>query len=130
MVVEHAQQWHANTVLVEDRASGIQLIQDLSRGGLPSVKGVKPSGDKFMRMHAQTAHFSSGFVLLPEKAPRLEEYILELTTFPQSRHDDQVDSTSQALEWISVGKRTDGILLYYKDLLEKERLAGRLRKRR
>lgn len=126
IVVEHAQQWNASTVLIEDKASGTQLIQELSRGDLSCVKGVKPSGDKFMRMHAQTAHFSNGFVLLPEKAPWLEEYILELTTFPQSRYDDQVDSTSQALEWISVGKRTDGILVYYKNLLEEERRAGRL----
>lgn len=123
-VVDHARTWNAKTVLIEDKASGTQLIQELARDALPEVKGVKPSGDKVMRMQAQTPHFENGFVLLPERAPWLDEYILELTTFPQGRYDDQVDSTSQALEWISVGKRTDGLLEYYRRLLE-EQQAGR-----
>lgn len=125
-VVAHARLWNAQTVLVEDKASGTQLIQELARDELPQVKGVKPTGDKQMRMQAQTPHFENGYVLLPERAPWLEAYLQELTTFPQSRHDDQVDSTSQALEWISVGKRTDGILQYYKGLLEEGRRSGRL----
>ena len=69
MVVEHAHAWQAKTVLIDDKASGTQLIQELSRDALSCVKGVKPMADKVMRMHAQTAHFSNGFVLLPEKAP-------------------------------------------------------------
>jgi hypothetical protein len=36
-----------------------------------------------------------------------------------------VDSTSQGLAWISVGKRTDGLLIYYKQELKKDRRAGR-----
>jgi hypothetical protein len=39
-------------------------------------------------------------VLLPRDAPWLATYIDELTGFPNARHDDQVDSTSQALEWL------------------------------
>lgn len=125
-VIAHARHWNAKTVLIEDKASGTQLIQELARDALPQVKGIKPAGDKQMRMQAQTAHFENGYVLLPERAPWLESYLQELTTFPQSRYADQVDSTSQALEWISVGKRTDGILIYYQQLLEEERRAGRL----
>ena len=52
-----------------------------------------------MRLHAQTAVIENGFVLLPDEAPWLADYLAELTTFPAGRHDDQVDSTSQALAW-------------------------------
>ncbi len=52
-----------------------------------------------MRLHAQTAVFENGFVFLPDEAPWLADYLAELTAFPMGRHDDQVESTSQALAW-------------------------------
>ena len=52
-----------------------------------------------MRLHAETATIENGFVFLPEEAPWLADYVSELTAFPASRHDDQVDSTAQALAW-------------------------------
>jgi predicted phage terminase large subunit-like protein len=52
-----------------------------------------------MRMHAQTAMIENGFVYLPREAPWLPLYQHELATFPMGRHDDQVDSTSQFLDW-------------------------------
>lgn len=87
-------------VLIEDKASGTQLIQELRYGGM-AVKEVKPAENKVMRMNAQTAQIESGFVYLPSGAPWLAQYVSELTTFPFAKHDDQVDSTSQALEWIA-----------------------------
>ena len=52
-----------------------------------------------MRLHAQSAVIENGFVFVPEEAPWLADYLAELTTFPAGRHDDQVDSTAQALAW-------------------------------
>ena len=52
-----------------------------------------------MRMHAQTALIENGFVLIPETAPWLAEYLRELTVFPNGKHDDQADSTAQFLDW-------------------------------
>jgi hypothetical protein len=52
-----------------------------------------------MRMHAQTAMIENGFVHLPKEAPWLAEYLHELTAFPKGKHDDQVDSTAQMLDW-------------------------------
>jgi hypothetical protein len=40
-------------------------------------------------------------VLLPREAPWLASYLAEMLAFPGGKHDDQVDSTSQALEWLS-----------------------------
>jgi hypothetical protein len=51
-----------------------------------------------MRMHAQTAMIENGFVHIPT-APWLAEYLLELTVFPNGKHDDQADSTAQFLDW-------------------------------
>jgi hypothetical protein len=56
-----------------------------------------------MRMHAQTAMIENGFVRVPSTAPWLAEYLHELTTFPRGRHDDQVDSTAQMLDWFKRG---------------------------
>ena len=57
----------------------------------------QPQSDKIMRMHAQTAMIENGFVHL------LAEYFHELTVFPKGKHDDQVDSTAQMLDWFKRG---------------------------
>ena len=54
-------------------------------------------------MSIQSAKFESGQVLLPRHASWLPELEAELFAFPQSRHDDQVDSISQALAYNSYG---------------------------
>jgi predicted phage terminase large subunit-like protein len=54
-----------------------------------------------MRLFAQSQHFESAKVLLPRAAPWLNEYTRELTSFPGSKHDDQVDSTTQALHYMA-----------------------------
>jgi predicted phage terminase large subunit-like protein len=97
---EQAHQHRADVVLIEDKASGTQLIQDLGAEGLFGVKPYDPlpGNDKILRLYAQSAEFESGRVLLPRSAPWLEEYVREITTFPGSKYDDQVDSTTQALD--------------------------------
>jgi predicted phage terminase large subunit-like protein len=100
-VIAQAQYIGATSVLIEDRASGTQLIQELRLDSDLSVKPVTPQTEKVMRMNAQTAKIESGFVHLPRGAPWLEDYLSEVVTFPRGRHDDQVDSTSQFLEWLN-----------------------------
>lgn len=100
-VEEMARGHKANSVVIEDRASGTQLIQDLKR----QLIGVRaydppPKTDKIMRLHTQAAPFENGLVLLPTHAPWLADYISELTSFPGGRYDDQVDSTTQALAYM------------------------------
>jgi len=100
-VKEQAKLHKPDKILIEDRASGTQLIQELKREGLYNVKACDPSGtDKIMRLHAQSAVFENGQVFLPRTAHWLGDYVQELTSFPGSKYDDQVDSTTQALEWL------------------------------
>ncbi|MGH7085585.1 MAG: phage terminase large subunit, partial [Acetobacteraceae bacterium] len=120
-VREQAQLHHAETILIEDKASGIQLIQELTVEGLYAVTRYAPSGDKIMRLHAQTAMLENGFVHLPAEAPWLADYLHELTTFPKGRHDDQADSTAQLLDWVKQETIAPGggrnVLAYYEMLI-------------
>jgi predicted phage terminase large subunit-like protein len=106
-VQAQAHAYGGTVVLIEDRASGTQLVQELVREGLHMVKACKPEHDKVMRFHAQTAMIENGFVFLPREAPWRAEYLHEITIFPKTKHDDQADSTSQALAWISLAGRRD-----------------------
>jgi predicted phage terminase large subunit-like protein len=91
-----------NKIVIEDKASGTQLIQDLKNEGLYYITPYTPppASDKILRLHAQTAEFENGHVLLPRSAPWLSDFINELTSFPGSKFDDQVDSTTQALDFL------------------------------
>ena len=115
----------ASVVLIEDKASGTQLIQELIADGLHAVTRYQPQADKIMRMHAQTAMIENGFVHLPKEAAWLADYLHELTAFPKGKHDDQVDSTAQMLDWFkragSGPTSNAGIYQYYKELAEQAR---------
>jgi phage terminase large subunit-like protein len=50
-----------------------------------------------MRMHACCGILEAGHIYLPERAEWLSAYLNEIKAFPYGRHDDQVDSTSQAI---------------------------------
>jgi predicted phage terminase large subunit-like protein len=89
----------ATELLIEDKASGTQLIQELIVEGCHGVTRYEPTTEKIMRLHAQTAIIENGFVHIPETAPWLAEYLHEMTVFPRGKHDDQVDSTAQFLDW-------------------------------
>jgi len=96
-------------VLVEDKASGTQLIQELRAGHFSIVKEAPAmDGNKIMRLNSQTAKIEGGFVLFPMEAHWLEAYLAELTSFPNSKYDDQVDSTVFALAWSTSGPRPYG----------------------
>lgn len=93
-------------ILIEDKASGTQLIQDLKIEGVLQIIPYAPPkrADKLVRLFAQSAEFENGKVMLPRSAPWLDEYVRELTSFPGSKFDDQVDSTTQALEHVKANR--------------------------
>jgi len=89
-----------NAVLVEDKASGQSLIQELKRKTTIPVLPVKVDKDKVARANAVTPMIEAGKVYVPQNAPWLYDYIEELSAFPNAEHDDQVDSTTQALSYL------------------------------
>jgi phage terminase large subunit-like protein len=86
-------------ILIEDKASGTQLIQELKNNGI-TVKPFTPTCniDKVVRLSTVTDFFHGGQVLLPREAHWLSDYVSELTGFPGAKYDDQVDSTTQFLD--------------------------------
>lgn len=101
-VVGLAQYWQANTLLIEDAASGAQLIQQLredNMAGIPRPLARRPEGDKASRLWGQTARIEAGEMLLPRDAAWRADFERELLGFPNARHDDQVDALSQLLAW-------------------------------
>ena len=97
-VAEQAKLHKASQVLIEDAGFGTALIQELKTENF-SVTAVQPEYDKKIRMGIQAGKFENGQVLFPKEAPWLRDLEEELFAFPSGRHDDQVDSISQALSY-------------------------------
>jgi predicted phage terminase large subunit-like protein len=113
---ELANHYQAKIVLIEDKASGTSLLQELRADNFSIAQSAPEiKGDKVMRLRAQTAKIENGFVLFPKEAPWLDTYLRELLSFPNSTFDDQVDSTVFALAWSTLNPEP-GIITYYKNL--------------
>ena len=121
-VRDQAEAFNPQTILIEDRASGTQLIQELVSEGMHEIKKYEPTMDKTMRMHSVTSTIENGFAHLPDKAAWLGEYLHELTSFPKGKYDDQADSTSQALDWFKQESMRFGLFDWYRK--ENERMEG------
>lgn len=91
-----------NMVLIENKSNGESVRQEIQRkGALPIIMVNIPAGsDKVGRAQCVSGLFDTGRIFLPKNAAWLGDYLAELTEFPLGKHDDQVDSTTQALEWL------------------------------
>jgi predicted phage terminase large subunit-like protein len=130
-VSEQATLHKASQVLIEDAGFGTALIQELKMAHF-SVIPVKPEYDKKIRMEIQSGKFENGQVFFPKEAPWLRDLEDELFAFPNGRHDDQVDSISQALDHKSRSHWTKESLEGYKNFmnaLSADAAFGRLARR-
>lgn len=100
VVVSQADAFDPNAILIEDKASGQQLLQDLRVSTKLPLIGILPKMDKITRASAVSAMVEAGRVSLPTNAAWLTDYEAEMLTFPNAPHDDQVDSTTQFLNWM------------------------------
>ena len=91
------EEFEPDMVLIEQKASGTPLTQDLRKMGIP-VSGFTPGrgADKFSRMNACSPVFESGMVYAPDTR-WAEEVIEECASFPNGEHDDLADSMTQAI---------------------------------
>lgn len=99
MIVAEKERWGAKRVLIEDASAGTSLLADLNNEGDLRAIGVTPKNDKATRLMAVSPDFENGRVRFPKEAPWLADLMHELLTFPNAKHDDQVDSISQFLNW-------------------------------
>jgi predicted phage terminase large subunit-like protein len=90
--------WEPESIIVEAKASGQSLIQEMRRAGIPVVDFTPTRGnDKHSRVNACAPVFESGNVYYPHGEHFAEEVIEECASFPYGQYDDYVDSTTQAV---------------------------------
>lgn len=112
-----------SVVLVEDKASGQSLIQELKQSTKIPIHPVKVDRDKVSRANAITPLCESGRVFLPENAPWVAEYIDQMSVFPAGAHDEDPDVTSQALNYLSHGGGSLGWLDWMKEEYDKAQVS-------
>ena len=95
--LEEYKYWEPDMVLIEAKATGTPLTDELRTMGIPVVNYTPSKGkDKHTRMHMVAPIFESGKVWAPEKRFS-EEVIDECAAFPHGDYDDYCDSMSMAL---------------------------------
>jgi predicted phage terminase large subunit-like protein len=95
--LEMYREWEPDAFIVEAKASGAPLIYELRSMGIPVQEFTPTRGnDKITRINSVADMFASGRVWAPRKR-WAEEVIEEMAAFPNSDHDDLVDSATQAL---------------------------------
>ena len=102
VMYKHWKEWQPDTFLIEKKAAGAPLIQELRQMGIP-VQEYSPSrgrtgvsNDKVSRVNAIADLFASGIVWAPDRR-WAKEVIEECAAFPVGEHDDYVDTVAQSL---------------------------------
>jgi len=88
-------------VLIEDKASGQSLIQELQRYTRIPVIAIKPDANKQVRLSEVSPIIEAGKVYVPERGDWVVPYETQIAQFPFGKFDDMVDSTSQFLRWVT-----------------------------
>ena len=99
---KHRDTFKPRSMNVEDKVSGTTLIQTLSKTADPVIPiiAIQRNIDKITRANDVAPFIESGRVYLPEQADWLSDFITEHAQFPNGKHDDQVDTTSDGLNAI------------------------------
>lgn len=95
------EKWNADVVLIEKKASGSDLLYELRDTTDMPLIPINPKGDKVQRAAAISGRVEAGRVHVPKSAPWLREFLSEIEHFPKAKHDDQVDSFTQAIRWLT-----------------------------
>ena len=98
VAMEQYKYWDPDTVIVEAKASGQPLTDELRKMGIPVVNFTPSKGkDKHTRVNSVAPLFESGMIWAPTHKNFAQEVIEECAAFPYGDHDDLVDSMTQAV---------------------------------
>lgn len=110
---EENKYWDPEVILIEAKAAGLPLTQELRSSGIPVVNFTPSRGnDKHARMNSVAPLFEAGMVWYPETS-WAEEVIEEMAAFPFGEHDDHCDAATQAL----MRFRQGGFLTHPEDMV-------------
>ena len=111
---EKAKTWAAahrpSALLIEDKASGQSLIQELKQETSLPVVPVQVEADKVSRAWAVVPTWEAGRIYLPMGVEWVDAFLDELYTFPRAAHDDQVDAFTQLVRYLILGGGATGML--------------------
>lgn len=98
-VKQLAEEFKPHAILIEDKASGQQLLQDMKRETMFPVVAVSCTTNKITRFAAVSAMIEAGRLSLPHRASWLSAFEEEVLQFPNATNDDQVDALTQYLDF-------------------------------
>jgi predicted phage terminase large subunit-like protein len=113
-IVRQADEWKPHAILIEDASAGASAIQELKVSTRFPVLAITAEGSKISRAEAVTPMFESGRVFLPEGVAWFGDFTEELCAFPAGAHDDIVDSTTMALNYLR-GDPLGGLIRLYEE---------------
>ena len=93
------QKHRPDVCIVEKKASGQSLIQDMRRAGLPVLEYL-PDRDKVSRVYASTPIMEAGRLYIPRGKEWANDLFDEALAFPNGAHDDQVDCMTMAIQYM------------------------------
>lgn len=97
-----------SAVLIEDKAAGIALLQDLRETTTMPLVAIEPDRDKVTRMGVESPMIEAGNVFLPNAAEWMSDFEREVGSFPNSSTADQIDMLSQSLRFFREGGASAG----------------------
>jgi len=94
--------WAADYVIIKSAGTGKTLMRELGRESLlrKKISISQPKTAKQERFTTQIERLKHGKFLVPQDAPWLDDFRRELVSFPNGKHDDQVDALTQFLDWL------------------------------
>ena len=115
--LEQYKYWNPESVIVEAKASGLQLTYELRQMDIPVISFTPSKGnDKHVRVNTCAPLFESGMIWAPDQN-FAEEVIEECAAFPHGDHDDLVDATTMAVMRFRLG----GLIKHPEDYVEEKR---------
>ena len=103
-IIEILQKYKPLAVLIEDKSNGASLIQDLS-SNYSNIIAIKPTKSKEFRVNSILTTLEAGNLLIAKNQDWVDELEVEMLSFPVGKHDDQVDSISQFINWFNLKRR-------------------------
>jgi len=100
--LELYKKWRPDSVLIEKKASGQSLLQDLRRTGIP-VTDYSPDRDKVSRAHSVAPMVENGQIWLPQGKYWADDFLNQCSSFPNGRRKDMVDAFTQAIIRLKTG---------------------------
>lgn len=119
---------NAVAILIEDKANGSAVIETLKKD-IAGIIAINPEGGKVARAFAIQPEHEAGNLYLPDPSiaagAGIEDYLSEVTGFPNPAfHDDEVDATTQVVNWFKNRASSMGVFDYYKHMATNQKKAA------